>query len=81
MNPKQLKDLREKLKADRLERQLTWKAYAALLQVAESTVNKICREYTARPHETTVAKIEKRLAELKAADEAKAAATAFEPAK
>jgi transcriptional regulator with XRE-family HTH domain len=64
-------DLREKsqtlgarLRADRLARRLSWEKYAKLLDVPLSTLGKITRGVSKRPHETTLAHLERKLADL-----------------
>lgn len=56
----------ERLKADRLDRRLSWEKYAALLDVPISTLAKMARGATKRPHETTIAWLEKQLDKLRA---------------
>lgn len=70
MNRKALNEFRERLRADRLKRRLTWQAYAILLGVSQSTLNKIVQSVTDQPHELTVAKITDRLDQLAAEDAA-----------
>lgn len=62
-------NLAERLNTDRINRRttkgkrMTWPEYALFLGVKLSTVYKIAKGSTTRPHETTVAQIEDRLAE------------------
>lgn len=68
-------DLVDRLKADRLARRLSWDKYAKLLDVPISTLAKMARGQTKRPHDTTIAWLEQRLQDLAAADKAPAATT------
>lgn len=63
----QFETLPARLKADRLKRKLSWDKYAKLLGVSTSTLGKITRGVTQRPHETTLAWLERKLQELPAA--------------
>lgn len=64
-------DLASRLNADRIKRRMTWPVYADHLGVKLSTVYKIAKRATTRPHETTVAQIEERLAETEKAEGAR----------
>lgn len=55
-----------RLKADRLNRRLSWDKYARLLQVPISTLAKMARGATKRPHETTIVHLEQQLGKLQA---------------
>lgn len=55
-------DLARRLTTDRLKRKLTWPAYAAFLGLKLSTVYKIARGATTKPHDLTLVQIEERLA-------------------
>lgn len=61
-------DLASQLNTDRMDRGMTWPNYAQHLGFKLSTIYKIARRATTRPHETTVHKITKRLAEISAAE-------------
>lgn len=65
----------DRLKADRLKRRLSWDKYAKLLDVPISTLAKMARGQTKRPHDTTIAWLEAKLQELQAADDKVPAAT------
>lgn len=54
--------LGKRLKQDRVQRRMTWQAYAAFLGVKLSTVYKIATGATTKPQELTLAQIEDRLA-------------------
>ena len=60
---KDLAALREQLRADRVARRMTWARYAAHLEVPLSTLNKLVRNVTRRPHELTVSWLVQKLAE------------------
>ena len=61
-------ELVDRLKADRLNRRLSWDKYAKLLDVPISTLAKMARGQTKRPHDTTIAWLETKLQALQAAD-------------
>jgi hypothetical protein len=53
--------LPDRLRNDRLTRRMTWQQYAAFLGVPLSTLNKIVRRVTTKPHDLTVVQIHDRL--------------------
>ncbi len=59
-----LESLRARLVADRLRRGMTWQEYAKLLGVGFTTLNRIARGQSKKPHDTTVYQIVSRLEEL-----------------
>ncbi|MGE0430522.1 MAG: hypothetical protein AB7P11_21170 [Hydrogenophaga sp.] len=56
----------DRLKADRLARRMSWDKYAKLLDVPISTLAKMARGQTKRPHDTTIAWLEQQLDKLQA---------------
>lgn len=59
--------LADLLKQDRLDRQLTYPEYAAFLDVKLSTLHKIMNQKTRKPHDLTLAQIQKKLTRAKPA--------------
>ena len=67
---KRQRTLVERIKADRLERRMTWKPYALFLGVRFPTLMKIVNQVTKKPSELTVALIQTRIALPKTRKEA-----------
>jgi ribosome-binding protein aMBF1 (putative translation factor) len=61
--------LADRIRADRIARAMTWQRYAQWMGVKLSTIYKISRGDTNLPHELTLDKIKKKLAEPVAAAE------------
>lgn len=64
------KKLVDRIKADRLDRKMTWKPYALFLGIKFPTLMKIIRNVTVNPSELTVSQIEERIALPKTRKEA-----------
>lgn len=57
-------DLASRLKKIRLERRLSWPKFAKLLDISMTTLIKVATGKSQRPHETTLAHLERGLAKL-----------------
>lgn len=57
-------DLATRLKQYRLERRLSWPKYAKALDISMTTLIKVATGKSQRPHETTLAHLERGLARL-----------------
>ena len=56
------KQLAADVRRDRINRKMTWPVYAAFLGVPLTTIYKLAKGYTSRPHELTLELIRERLA-------------------